>query len=109
MWLVFNGMRHYVTSSAVYDALFRSDLSLDYFPDFETIVEGPDLGAGTCLVSNDETGNIYLVFGTPAINIRKHLIESYENFTALGFSDNLVRAVPPILLAAVPSGRTIRF
>ena len=109
VWLMFNGMRHHVTSSAVFDALFRPDLSMTSEHDVASIIEGPDLGTGTRLVSHDETGEIFLVFGAPAVNIRKHLIENYENFVALGFSDALVRAVPPILLAAIPSGRSIRF
>ncbi len=108
-WLVFNGLRHHVTSSPVYDALFRPGVTFDHVPDLDSVAEGPDLGPGTCLVSDSETGEIYLVFGEPSINIRKYAIKTYENFVELGFNEALVRTVPPILLAAIPSGRPIHF
>lgn len=108
-WLVFNGLRHHVTSSPVYDALFRPGVTFDQIPDLDDVAEGPDLSHGTCLVSDSETGEIYLVFGEPSINIRKYAIKTYENFVELGFNEALVRSVPPILLAAIPSGRAIHF
>ncbi len=54
-WLVFNGLRHHVTSSPVYDALFRPGVTFDQIPDLDDVAEGPDLGHGTCLVSDSET------------------------------------------------------
>ena len=107
-WIVFHGMRHHVHSSAVYESLFRPELSFETPSEHDSIVDGPDLTTGTCLVSNRESGEIFLVFGAPAINIRKYLIETYETFIALGFNENLVHAIPPIVLAAIPSGRSIR-
>ena len=108
-WLVFHGLRHHITSSIVYDCLFRPDLSFDFIPELDDIAEGPDLAKGTCLVSDMENGQIHLVFGSPSINVRKHLIETYESFEQLGFDQALVRAVPPLLLSAIPAGRPIRF
>lgn len=107
-WLVFHGLRHHITSSEVYDSLFRPGLAFECNTDIENIAEGPDLGSGTCLVSNAESGEIFLVFGAPSINIRKHAIETHETFSALGFNDQLVTVVPRILLSAIPAGRPIR-
>ena len=108
-WLTFHGLRHHVTSSAVFDSLFVPNVLVEEFADIESVVEGPDLNEGTCLVSNADNGVVYLVFGSPAINIRKHAIETYETFKALGFDDALVRLVPSLVLSAIPSGRPIRF
>ena len=108
-WLIFHGLRHHITSSAVFDSLFVPSVLVEEFADIESIVEGPDLNEGTCLVSNADNGVIYLVFGSPAINIRKHVVETYETFKALGFDDALVRLVPSLVLSAIPSGRPIRF
>ena len=83
-------------------------MEFEEFSDIDEIAEGPDLNNGTCLVSNAETGEVYLVFGSPSINVRKHSIQTYETFVALGFNDSLVTVVPSILLSAVPSGRPIR-
>ncbi|MGF3025867.1 hypothetical protein ACQVP2_23925 [Methylobacterium aquaticum] len=108
-WLVFNGLRHYVTSAQVYDALFRPGVNFDHLPDLDSVAEGPDLSPGTCLVSDSETGEIYLIFGDPSINIRKYAIKTYENFVELGLNEAVVRTVPPIVLAAIPAGRPIHF
>lgn len=107
-WLVFHGLRHHISSAAVYDSLFRPSIEFEEFSDLDAIAEGPDLTNGTCLVSSAESGEIYLIFGSPSVNIRKHLVQTYETFIAMGFNDSLVTRVPSILLAAIPSGRPIR-
>ena len=108
-WLMFHGLRHHITSGLVYESLFVPSVPIEEYTAIDEVAEGPDLGEGTCLVSNADNGIVYLVFGHPAINVRKHAIETYETFTALGFNDALVRPVPGLLLSAVPSGRPIRF
>lgn len=100
VWLIINGMRHYINGSSVYDALF-SDLNLAEAADLEDIVRGPNLGEGTCLVKSDD-GSIYLISGEGEY-IRKHRITTWETFNKYAFNFDAVKNVPKILLDAVPS------
>ena len=100
-------MRHRVTSSGVYDALFRPHPELRIVDDVDGIVSGPDLVEGTCLVKGSSTSIIYLVTGAPAINVRKYQVASFEVFQALQFDESLCRVVPDIVLSAIPNGPSI--
>jgi hypothetical protein len=108
VWLVFHGTRHHLVSPAVYEALFISGEGLTMMDDVEEIQRGADLVDGTCLVRAEGELPIYLVTGFPQTAIRKHYVASYDSFLAFAFSEEKVRIVPPLVLAAVPTGRELR-
>lgn len=99
IWLIFNGMRHYIVSPTVYDALFHNHDIRD-LPDVEKLMRGPDLVDGTVLVRGSD-GRIFLVTAVAADNIRRYLISDWPTFQALDFDISLVVDVPDIVISAV--------
>ena len=99
VWLIFNGMRHYITSPAAYDALF-CDLAIRDVADLDVVLRGPDLIDGTALIRGGN-GHIFLVTAVAANEIRRFHIVDWATFQALGFDVDLVRDVPDIVISAI--------
>jgi hypothetical protein len=99
VWLVYFGVRHYITSPATLDALFSDPGGFVTIGSIDHIERGADLNAGTCLVR---------VTGYPDSEVRRHPIVSFETFVHFGFDESKIREVPALVLAAIPSGRELQ-
>ena len=105
VWLMFHGVRHYITSPAVYDAMF-SNLSVRDVPETATIMRGADLVDGAVLVRGGDC-RIFLVTAVNATEVRRFRIVDWETFQTFGFDIDLVKDVPDILISAVADGPPI--
>ena len=99
VWLMFHGMRHFITGPAAYDALF-SDIDVIDVPDIGTVMRGPDLVEETALIRGGD-GQIFLVTAVSPNEVRRFHIVDWATFEALGFNIALVRDVPDIVISAV--------
>jgi hypothetical protein len=108
VWLVYFGVRHYITSPATLDALFSDPGGFVTIGSIDHIERGADLNAGTCLVRADGDPEIFLVTGYPDSEVRRHPIVSFETFVHFGFDESKIREVPALVLAAIPSGRELQ-
>ena len=102
---MFNGMRHYIASPGVYEALF-SDVSLQEVPEISSIMRGPDLVEGTVLIRGGD-GRIFLVTAVSPGEARRFLIADWDTFQAFGFDMDRVKDAPDILISAVVSAPPI--
>ena len=99
VWLVFHGMRHYITSPTAYDALF-CNLDVHDVDDLDVVLQGPDLVDGTALIRGGN-GHIFLVTAVALNEIRRFHIVDWATFQALDFRFDLVRDVPDIVISAI--------
>lgn len=106
VWLVFQGQRHRIASPEIYIALFSETTALVESPNLFELVEGYELGEGTCLVKADGTNDRFLVVRTPD-GIRKLHISSWETWKLFAFSEEKLRTVPDLILSEVAFGDPI--
>ena len=97
VWLVFHGRRHRVSSPLVYDALFADTQGLVHTDEIASIMMGPELNDGTCLVRAFDTLAIFLVTGRYP-RVTRHYIPSFESFSDFGFALDAVKEVPLLML-----------
>lgn len=103
VWLMFDGRRHRIASSQVYDALWSEVEGLVSSFDVELIEQGPELGEGACLVRADGELAIHLLTAPDGAPQRR-FIPTYESLLDFAFDEAKVRNVPGLLLQAVAPG-----
>lgn len=104
VWLMFGGQRHWIASSAVYDALWSEVDGLVSAFDVALIEEGHELGEGTCLVRPDGSLAIHLLTSPQPGEVVRCFVPTYESLLDFGFDEAKVRDVPPLLLDSIPAG-----
>lgn len=104
VWLVFGGERHRVTSPEVYDALFSGVDKLVTFEGVDEVVQGAELGEGTCLIRAEGGLGIHLLARAADGRVRRHHIPTFESFLDFGFDEARVREFPPLLIEGVEAG-----
>ena len=103
VWLVFNGMRHLLASPDVAGNILVGGSNVKAVLTVDDIMQGPILNEGTCLVSAEGSGGVYLVTGMEP-SIYRYPISDLETFEELCFDKTKIRYIPHLVLQGVPLG-----